>query len=355
MANNLINITETRTMMQAINKMKPVGTFLRDNFFRRVETFTDSTIDVDIKKGKRKLAPFVAPRVGGIVMDRQGFETYTYKVPKIAPERITTADDIAKRGLGENVYGGKTPEERANELLGTDLADLDEMITRREEWQCREVLLNGKVTMKGVVDDKSENVVEQVVDFKFTNKETLEGTTLWNLSTADIHGDLKRWRLEILKKTGQAPNVVIMSSDVVDSFITNEKIQKIYDTMKFNMGTIEPRLIGDAVTRITFLPELNLEVWSYDEWFLDDDGVEQPMIPYGTVILARTNMGKRLYGAVSQVENKTWNTYEGTRIPKMWADEENDITKLRVSARPLPVPEDVDEWFVAIVQVEPAE
>lgn len=130
---NTINLYDTRTMMAAIERMMPARTFLRDTFFAEPETFLTTKIDVDFKKGKRKMAPFVAPRVGGVVLDRQGYSTKTYAVPKIAPERVITVDDISQRNMGEAVYSTKTPEQREAELRGKDLSELSEAIARREE------------------------------------------------------------------------------------------------------------------------------------------------------------------------------------------------------------------------------
>jgi len=205
----------------------PVNTFFRDTFFNNVDTQPTEQIDVDFRKGKRKMAPFVAPRVGGITMDRQGFTTRSYTPPKIAPQRVLTKDDISNRAMGENVYSTRTPEERAAQILGKDLSELDEMITRREEWMCREIIINGKCVMKGYVDDKDSNTIDQEIDYSFTNKETLIGDALWNLSTSKKLADLKRWRLAVIKKTGKAPTVCIMSSDVADLFLADTAVQNI--------------------------------------------------------------------------------------------------------------------------------
>lgn len=337
------NIYGTRTMMKAVSLMKPVNTFLRDTFFNDTETYLTDVVDVDIKKGKRPMAPFVAPRVGGIVMDRDGYDTKTLRTPKIAPERVLTLDDINKRGMGEAIYSARTPDERARELLATDLIELDEYITRREEWMCREILFGGKITISG-------DGFEQEVNYNFTNKETLTGAALWSASTSDPLADLKRWRLEVIQKTGKSPNVCIMASDVVDSFINHAKVKEKLNLLRMNLGTIEPSIISDAVTFIGKFADLGLEIYSYDDWYLDDNGDEQPFIPVGNILIASKGMNKRLYGAVTQMENGNFITYEGIRVPKQWADDKNEVKMLRMVSRPLPAPNDVDSWYVAAVK-----
>ena len=347
---NTVNIYSTRTMMSAIEKMMPVRSFFKDTFFNRVETELTEDVDVDFKKGKRKMAPFVAPRVGGKVMDRQGYRTQSYKTPRIAPVRILTKDDLATRLMGENVYSRTTPEERAAQILGKDLSELDETISRREEWMCREIITTGKVTMKGFADDTTSNTIDEVVDYGFTNKETLLSTAKWNVSTSTKYADLKRWRLAVIKSSGRAPDVCVMASDVAELFINDADIQKKFNMFNMKFGTIEPKIKDDAVTYLGTLAGLGLEIYSYDEWFVDDDGVEQPMMPEKTVILARTSMAKIIYGAVTQMdESGEFVTIEGERVPKKWSDTENEVKKIKMTSRPLPVPEDVDDWYVATV------
>lgn len=344
-----IQIYQTRQMLAAINRVKAPKTFLRDTFFPNIQTSVTEKVDVDFKKGRREMAPFVAPRVGGVVMERKGFTTNTYSVPRISPERIITGDDINKRSMGEAVYSVKTPEQRAAEMMGRDLRELDESITRREEWMCREVILNGKVTMRGIIDDKKENYIEQDVDYSFSNKEALSGADLWSDAGSDPYEYLKQRRLDIIKKSGKAPNVVILAGDVEAAFINHPKIKEMNDIRRHQMSIIEPKILNEAVTLIGYLPGLGLEIYRYDEWFIDDDGVEQSMIPSKHIIIGRTGMAKILYGAITQIENNGFVTIEGTRIPKNWVDTNNDVVKLRLGARPLPVPEDVDDWYVAQV------
>jgi len=347
---NTINIYDTRTMMAAIEKMKPARTFFRDTFFNRVETYPTEMIDVDFKKGKRKMAPFVAPRVGGITIDRQGFITRTYTPPRVAPQRVLSKDDISKRMMGEAVYSRITPEQRSAEILGKDLAELDETITRREEWMCREILINGKVVMKGLIDDISGSYIEQEIDYNLTNKETLTEGAKWDAETSTKYDDLERWRKEVIKTSGYAPNVCIMASDVAKLFVQDTDIKSKFNMFNMMFGTIQPRIINDAVTYLGTLNGLGLEIYSYDEWFLDDAGVEQPMMPEKHLLLARVGMGKRIYGAVTQMTDAgEFATFEAERVPKIWADMENEVKMIKVSSRPLPAPEDIDDWYVAEV------
>lgn len=344
-----INIYQTQTLLAAATRMMPVNTFLRSTFFPGVLTFVTEEVMLDVKKGKRKMAPFVAPRVGGITIDRQGYRTDKYAAPKIAPQRGITVDDLVIRGMGENVFSKRTPADRQAELLGRDLAELDDMISRREEWMVAQLLFNGKITMKGYIDYNNSKYVEQDLDYSFGNKVVLTSGSLWTDSGADIYGDLKEWRLAVIQSSGKAPTICVMGQSAANAFMNNEDIQKKMNMYHTLLADINPVIKSDAITYIGRLPELGLDIYTYNDWYLDDDGTEYPFVPVDHVFLGRPGMGEVLYGAVTQMDNDQFFTIEGARVPKSWADNNNEQRMLRLISRPVPKPESVDDWYVAQV------
>lgn len=342
-----INIYDTRTMLAAIEMMMPVHTFLKDTFFLNTDTFTTEHVDVDYYKGRRKMAPFVSPRVAGKVMDRKGFTTKTFKPGSIKPMRIITGDDINKRSMGENLYSAKSPDQRAAELLAQDLSEMEEAITRREEWMAAQILFTGKVDIKG-------EGIDQVLDFDFTNKVTLSGTDLWSdTANSDPIADLKSWRLAVIQSSGMTPDRVIMASDVVDSFVSHPKVKESLDNRRIVLGQINPQTLPNGVTYIGSISSLGLDIYSYDEWYFDEDSdTEKPMVPAGNLILGSTRArSSMLYGAVTLTNEVTKNftTYEGSRIPDSWIQKDPAARFLQIHSRPLPVPHEVDSWYVAKV------
>lgn len=137
-----IDMFTTRTMLAMVEEgQKSNSTWLRDRYFTNRPTFHTQKIDFDIiGRGGRKIAPFVNPKVGGVVLTREGFRTESYEAPEVSPMRVTTAEDMLKRLPGETIYSAKSPTQRAAEILGKDLSDLDDIITRREEVMCAEAL-----------------------------------------------------------------------------------------------------------------------------------------------------------------------------------------------------------------------
>ena len=334
-----MKITDTIVMLKTINQRKAPGTFLMNLFFGKSKTHPTTKMTLDVKSGKRTMAPFVSPIVGGKVMARDGYETREISVPKIAPERLTTVNDVSTIQAGENEFSTKTVAQRQKEILVNDLIDLDDAIIRREEWMSREVVLKKSVSIIG-------DGVDREIKFDEDDTLTLSGTDLWTDSASKPLVLLKEWQRAITKSTGKKPNILVLASDAADAFIDNEQVQAAFDKKHIKLGEIEPMLKDDNISFIGKITALGLEIYSYDEWFLDEEDVEQPYLPSGTAILGSKNLGVMNYGAVKQMEKGVWKNIEARRVPKHITDDDNEIEKLRLSSMPLPTPDDTKAWKV---------
>lgn len=336
----------TREMMEAIDRTPPVGTFFQRTFFPGEQTHVSERVEFDVRKGKRIMAPFVSPRMGGKVITRQGWKTNQFTTPKIAPERPLTIDDITHRGIGENIYSQRTPAEREDELLSRDLTDLEEAIARRKEWMCRQIMYTGKVD---VVDE--EEGVDVQIDFGFSNIIVLGASDQWSQAAVNPLIIMREIRKKIIKDTGSAPDIAIFSSDVIEDFITNPHVKAAMDMLNYKNIVIQPRVVDQALTFYGRIAELDLDIYTYDEWFLNDEGEDEAMVPEGTVLLGHSSgEGQIEYGLVTQMEDKVFHSYEGKLVPKVWADENNEVKKVRLTSRPLPRPFDVESW--AVIQMQ---
>lgn len=341
-----IQLHKTHTLLKAIESMPKVNTFLRDTFFPQNETFVTEDVLMDIKKGKRKMAPVVAPRVGGVTVSREGYRTEKLTAPRLAPQRAITLDDLAIRNVGENVFSNTTPAQRQQKLLATDLLELGETIDRREEWMAAQTLFEGKVVLQGYTGHDNSDTVEQEINYEFENKIVLSGTDIWTNEASDIFESLASARKLAIQKSGIAPDTAILGAKAYEALRNNVKFQKIMDLANMKIASFEPSLVNDAITYIGKVPGLGLELYTYDDWYLNDDGVDVPFVPEDKVLLVKKGFGGFAYGAVTQLEKNGFNTYEGRLIPKQWADQANDILMVRVSARPIPKPGDVNSWVV---------
>lgn len=348
-----ISIYDPRTMGKLVERMPKVQTFIKSTFFRNVETFDTQKIDVDFKKGNRQLAPFVHKKIGGVTIDNEGYETNTYEPPLVAPNKITTVDDILKRTPGESLYGGKSPNQRAVEKMQRDFTELDEMITRREEWMCCQALFTGKIPIL----DKDGKELQAEIDFQFTNKVTLSGANAWNKKTGGKIKQLKEWRKQVQKTGFVNCNICIMGDEALEAFIMDEEVQKLLDVERYDLAVIKPRELPNGVTYIGTIQGEGMDIYSYNEWFLDnwtdkDKQENKPLVPTNAVALLSTEANYSMYyGGVGVVDEsgKTIAVVEGSRIPEQWVERRPPRRFLQLNSAPLCVPHEVDSWYVATV------
>lgn len=348
---NEFSIFDPRTMGKVVSRMPAVRTFLRTTFFKHVETFTTKSVDVDFKKGNRALAPFVHRKIGGKTIPNSGYQTKTYTPPLVAPNKITTVDDLLTRLPGESIYSGKSPAERAVEKLANDFAELDEMIVRREEWMAAQAIFTGTIPIVG-------DGINEVIDFSFTNKETITtAAKKWGAATSDPIADIKRWRKQVQKTGFVNCDVCLMADDAATAFINHEKVQKLLDTKGYDLAVIKPRELPNGATYIGTLRAEGVDIYTYNEWFLDDwtdpeNPETKPIVPDGTVTLLSTGASYSMYyGAVTLLDENTKNfvTVEGAKVPDSWIERNPSRRFLQLNSNPLPVPHEVDSWFTAKV------
>ena len=348
-----ISIYDPRTMGKLVERMPKVHTFVRDTFFRNRETFDTQKIDVDFKKGNRALAPFVHKKKGGATIDNEGFQTNTYEPPLVAPNKITTIDDILKRTPGESLYNGKSPNQRAVEKMQRDFTELDEMITRREEWMCCQSLFRRKI----LILDKNGKAIQEEIDFQFTNKETLKTTDSWKTKKGGKIAQLKAWRKQVQKKGFVNCNICLMGSDALEAFLSDEEVQKMLDVRRFEVAVIAPKELPNGATYIGTIHEIGMDIYTYNEWYLDnwtnaEKPEDKPLLPDNIVALLSTEANYSMYyGAVGIVDEagKTIAVVEGSRIPEQWVERRPARRFLQLSSAPIPVPHEVDSWFIATV------
>lgn len=348
-----ISIYDPRTMGKLVERMPKVHTFIKDTFFRNTETSDTQKVDVDFKKGNRQLAPFVHKKIGGVTIDNEGYQTNTYEPPLVAPNKITTVDDILKRTPGESLYNGKSPNQRAVEKMQRDFTELDEMITRREEWMCCQALFTGKIPIL----DKDGKVLQEEIDFQFTNRETLKTADSWKTKQGGKIAQLKAWRKQVQKTGFVNCNICLMGADALEAFLQDEEVQKVLDVRRFEVAVIAPKELPNGATYIGTIHELGMDIYTYNEWYLDNwtdkaKPEDKPLLPANIVALLSTEATYSMYyGAVGIVDEagKTIAVVEGARIPEQWVERRPARRFLQLSAAPLCVPHEVDSWFVATV------
>jgi hypothetical protein len=333
---------ETKTMLAPFESGPLVHTFLRDTFFTGRDYPATPVIEFDFKRGRRKMAPFVAPLIGGKLMERQGFETRFFRAPRIAPVRALRTPDLEARLPGETIYSQRSPADRAADLLADDAIFCDEAISRREEWMCRNVLVNGKITVT------ADTGYQMVVDFTESSAGTANNHDVpavkWDVASgSDPLADLEAARLNVIKASGISPNVALFGVNAAKVFIRNPQVATLLDKQRFEIAGVQPIIQDEAVVRIGRVP--GMELYEYAEYFEDDAGTIFPMLPDNFVMILSTNTpNKIVYGAFTQLEDakaQRFVTYQQSRIPFIYGDEEGGSLFYRLTSCPLPMPADI--------------
>lgn len=331
-----------KQMTQALLESLPARQFLTSTFFGE-EVHDTKSFQIDIWRGSRRLAPIVSRVQGGKVVDREKFSTKEFTPPYLKPKKITEADHILTRQPGEIVYtqpGANTPAARAAALLGRDLAELDESIVRRIEAMAAEALASGQVTCVG---DGYNQVVS--FDFAATHTPTLTGTDLWTNSASNPIAKLREWKRLIAKDSGISATDVILGQSAADAFLANVEVKAAMNQWNAMYGNLNPVDQGQGVTLLGKVADLN--IWTYDEWYINDAGSEVPMIPVNKAIVLSRNLRAIVhYGVISDIEA---GNYASRVFAKSWVESDPSCRQLLLQSAPLPVVHQTNAIVTAVV------
>ncbi|MBB3192052.1 major capsid protein [Halomonas cerina] len=345
-----MDLFATRTMLAAVEQMKRARRFLGTLYFGAAPVNSPTEyIDIDIIKGHRKMAPFVRPNRPGKVVDRSGSVMRSYKAPYIKEKLETSAGMLLNRQPGEHIYSGRTPLQRAGDQLARDMEDLDDQINRREEWMAAQALTTGEVEVKG-------DGVDDVIDFQMSNDHLVTEATTWaetdgnGKSVADPIADLRKYKSRIAKASGRTANAVVMSSEAGEAFLTNTNTKDRLNTRRIDLGMIRPEQLPDGVTYLGYLNDPGMDLYAYEEWYVDDEGNEQPMIPAGGLIVGPTNSRcGMLYAAIQDMDAIEGAMFDVARYPKSWVTKDPSVRWLMMQAAPLPGFHEPDAFLFSTV------
>lgn len=336
---------ETRTMLAALEQMFPARTFLKDLFFKRTNPVTTENVDIDIYKGKRRTAAYVASIGQGNVVSRVGYQTFSYKLPYIKEKMALKPTDLLNRGYGETIYQAESPLQRAERQLAIDLSDLDDMITRAEELQAAQGLFAGQVQL---LDGNwlvfPQSPTHQIDSLEYLWSDTVNSKPL---------NDLGTWRKLIMRDSGLAPDVLILGTDALNTFLAHPQISgntAALSQVKVDRGQIDPKILENGVIYWGFISEIGCDIYSYDEWYVPSNAPANteplPMVPLNAVLMASTRARMDIvYGSIRDMEA----LQPFQRFPKSWVTEDPSVRWLMLQSAPLLVPTQVDAYLFAEV------
>ena len=345
-----MDIYSTRAQLAAIDLMPREYSVLYDFFAHDAGTVEDDKAIYDYRKGSRRMAPTVHPGTGGVLMERDGFETREIGFCQIAPERIIEDQNLKGRIFGERVLGAMTPQERERKLLARDLMEMRKAIQRRREWMVRQVLLTGKLSIFTYTNEGRGVNPTMIADYGFTNNFVPD--TKWDQAGAKIDDDMQEIFDLVYDGLGTVDKIV-MASDVASAVLHNDAFMKQYDRRNEEAGKINTKYRGSGLRFIGTNAD-GVELYSLSGTFVDDDGQVKKLIPDGKLIAGSSDILNIFHGPVTQVEepgsNAQHKTYIKKEVPLRHGSIDGNSIKNRLTSRPTVIPFNVDAWAVAKVK-----
>jgi len=340
-----IGTFDTAEMLEAINRTPRPRKFLRERLFGgRVRTFISQYVLADFMKGKRHITPFVSRYVQGVLQEKLPFDRRTYTPPRLAPMTAWSGDEaIDELAPGEVIGALMDPEARLAQRITLELNQQDNGMTRREEWMLAKLLSTGVIPIVG-------QGVSDEIDLNHTLTDTLLADARWGQADADIIGNIREWKTEVIKSSGLTPDTLVLGQDASAALMKDDTIIQIMRAVNIQYGQMIQENLPNGAEYLGHL--VGVDVFAYPEWYIDDDTQDlAPMIATDAAILfpsaSRNPEAKMLYGSWYNVKEQR--TYVGERIPRKWVEEGPNVEYVQLQAFPLPFVPDADSWLTAVV------
>jgi hypothetical protein len=347
-------------LLKVASKLNVTSAFLRDRYFSNIEFFPEGEIPVEIERGGKKVAPFVAPEIGGKVMEREKRSVTVFEAPEVAPQFVITRKNLirAEQGVGAIIIEGdnSTVESRKAKLIRDDLDKEDKAITNREEWMASQALFKGQIIVNG---DGYTN--EAIVFWDQADKpyKELTGTAVWTNAVADPLADIENAIAEVQTRSGYTPTEMLLHPKDWALIQYNEKVLKILDTKNINLGSLNltSKANEQGVRVVGTLAGLTILTYSQSVVTQDaGDGTQATveLVPEGYVLFANPSVPTVMaYGVVqiNDIKNQDIKLIAMKRVPNMYLNNKNPagiVTETKCA--PLPVPLVPDAFYVLKVK-----
>lgn len=342
----------TIDLIQVVPTLKRPTKFLLDRFFPNIQMSDTEFVAIDVDIGLRRMAPFVSPLVQGKLVEQRRYQTNTYKPAYIKDKRAPDLRKPIMRQIGERIGGGgMSGAEREMANIAFEMADQIDMLDRRLEWMAASAMRIGKVIVQG------EGFPTEVVDFGRDSKLTiaLTGNSRWGVS-ANFNAagrdtvpanSIEEWQTTLLQLSGAQATDLVFTTSAWKAFANDEKVfGAVYFPKQSDAGNVNigPQIAPGAAYKGRWG---QYDLWLYNEWFIDENGVEQPMLPDGTVLMSGADlMGARAFG---QILDPAFNYASLPYAPKTWVENDPAQRIILMQSSPLVIPSRVNACLAATV------
>lgn len=328
-------------------------------FYPHALNFETDTIALDkVSDNYKRIAPFVAPNLQGVVQRHKGYDTRSFKPAYIKIKDVVEPSMVMPRLAGEALGTGSLTNEQRRAILIAEM--LKQQNVRIENtWE----VMAAQATIYGYVDVSAPDYPAVRVDFRrdasltITADWTTAGLTLWNL-------------LDQLNVGKALVNDLSASGSVVRDYIFGaEAWAKFCDIAGKDLfgrdGLMDTTLRGSdtKVTRvmeglegIEYVGRIQgidgqgyKDIYVNTQKYRDLDDKDQYMMPQNAVVgVTDAISGYRCFGAIHE-KKAQYRALE--KFPKMWEEEDPNVEYLMTQSAPLMVPRDPNASFLMMIKV----
>ena len=156
---------------------------------------------------------------------------------------------------------------------------------------------------------------------------------------------------DMLSSRGLASADLLLGADTYNAVLDLEKVQRLLDKNSgIIVGQIEEQL--SPYHGVVYGGTLNfkghkLNLISVDETYVDDEGKVRPQFPKTDALVTAPGCGHLMYSAITQINygDTKHTTIASRRVPKFSLNQENDLRKTILKARPLAAPHNYCPWI----------
>ncbi|MCP3943231.1 MAG: major capsid protein [Desulfobacteraceae bacterium] len=318
-----------RVQTRTIEQIHTPPRMLQNLVFNQRNTNESDTIEVDIEKNGKKLAPFVTDLEGGKIVKGTTREAKMVKTPRIRLKHPMPAKNLmGQKGPGQIYYAGGITDimTAKKKKIATEQKNLKDQIANRTEWMCAQALT-------GVMSVVQDNVSFQVnYLMPSSHKVILVGEEKWSDPKSKPRKQVKQWSQKMINALGFGPTLMICGTDAAEALGDRLEEDKAFDARRISAGEFTWKATSNYMGNLG-----GIDVYSYGSAYEDDGGLDQNLIPADKMYLIGTQARFTIeFGLILDLAAGA--QVVGELFSKAWMKEDPSALWVLAESRPLPVP-----------------